>query len=350
MKIIRITAIFLTVFFSLGNSLFANEKVELKWVLKNKVGKKKTAKNSEKDEDAYSRNYYSNRTTVDSSNWFFKLSTTVTYINLGSEIKSELDRVESVFNGSKLKLSMLHLNPEMTIKTTDKVERAVTQFLPTGNIGLGFLFGNHLMEFNMGTAGMVPLKTIDIDTTAVITETSGNDLETLGFVDGTGTGNYDIQLVMNEKVWILTPEFTYGYTFLETSFGDFSAGGTLGAVIASLRQEVSLRMKKKGGASRIIESDILSTAFNDVGPMARIFVGFKTSLFLDLDLDIKIGANYGFVDLHRNVDGTGTVNMDGSMYATFPVTAMAVDGKPFNSVETNRLEMAGFFIQAGILF
>jgi len=360
MNKIKITAIFLTVFFSLITSLYANEGVKLKWVVKNKLNDKKIVKNSKSDkieEDSY-KEYFSNRTTLDSSNWYFKLSLTVSYINLGSEIKSELDRVEGAFSGSELGLSLLHLDTKMKLKTDESVSRAKTNFLPTGNIGFGYMYGNHRFEFNMGTAALVPLKTIDIHTQATMTETGEKildvpNMESLGFVGADKTGRYQIDAVMNEKVWVLAPEFSYDYTFKKTSFGDLFAGSSFGVMIFSLRQQVSLKMERldiEEGHSRIIESDVLSTVMNDFGPIGRLYIGIKRELFGGINTDFKIGINYGFATLHRDVDGTGTVNMDGNMYTSFPVTSLSVDNKKFKSKEINRLEMAGIFIQAGILF
>ena len=59
---------------------------------------------------------------------------------------------------------------------------------------------------------------------------------------------------------------------------------------------------------------------------------------------LRIGASYGFVNLHRDVDGSGSVILGDTLTATFPTTSLGFTGK-----DTTRFEMFGFFIQAGIL-
>jgi hypothetical protein len=62
-------------------------------------------------------------------------------------------------------------------------------------------------------------------------------------------------------------------------------------------------------------------------------------------MEVRLGANYGYVYLNRDVDGVGQAVLGDTLYGTFPLTSLG-----FKSKETNKFEMLGGFIQVGIVF
>jgi hypothetical protein len=85
--------------------------------------------------------------------WYIKASTTVNYFNLGSEFQGVIKQIEGAFGGDTLNMKVLTFNSDITMSTAQKVQRAPTHFLPTGNLSLGFYFGKHQLELEFGIAG-----------------------------------------------------------------------------------------------------------------------------------------------------------------------------------------------------
>ncbi|HMY11446.1 MAG TPA: hypothetical protein PKC74_07470, partial [Turneriella sp.] len=78
--------------------------------------------------------------------WYIKASTTVNYFNLGSEFQGVIKQIEGAFGGDALNMKLLNVNADFSMSTGQKVQRAPTYFLPTGNLALGFYFGKHQVE------------------------------------------------------------------------------------------------------------------------------------------------------------------------------------------------------------
>lgn len=290
-------------------------------------------------------------------NWYLKLSTVVSYYTFGSNFDKMIGQVHGISDGSPLTIKTLTFNPSFSMAADDKVERAATNFIPTGNIGFGWISGRHQFEIDLGVAGMVPLNTIQADTKMTMTEKAGDTtLEGLGLVDSTGMGRYSLQVTMNEEIWIITPSFYYDYTVLEMPWGKFSTGGSLGLVFMSMTQNVDFKAVRQDAGpepedQRAFEASALSTAVNGFGPVMRLYGGFNRPFFGDTRLDIRLGINYGNVYLERDMDGYGMITMgDGTLPISFPLSALSVEGKPFKNSDENIIELMGAFIQVGILF
>jgi len=297
--------------------------------------------------------------------WYIKASTTVNYFNLGSEFQGVIKQIEGAFGGDTLNMKVLTFNSDITMSTAQKVQRAPTHFLPTGNLSLGFYFGKHQLELEFGIAGLVPLKTVDLDTQMTLSETSGGctgtdcPLAKLGFVDPTSRkGDYSFKMTMNEDVWILTPSIAYDYVFLTRKWGRMSFGGAVGAMILSTSQQIAFKAVRTdpvtpvppydGLASRVLQGTANSTNVTDIGPIFRLHVTYRPppwSKFLNSQTEFRIGANYGFVYLNRDVDGTGQAILGDTLVGSFPLSSLG-----FKSQEVNKFEMLGGFIQAGIVF
>jgi hypothetical protein len=177
----------------------------------------------------------------------------------------------------------------------------------------------------------------------------------LGFVDPvSGNGDYRLRMVLNEEVWILSPSFTYDYSFFQAPWGMMTVGTSLSLMILTLKQDIRFRAERNdiSGApfsERMLEGRVQSTAVNDAGPRLQIYCGYRKNISDSCTLDLRMGASAGFVDVHRNVDGASTIYMGGTvMPISFPLSSITVDGKPFRTRETNRVLLTGIFIQAGI--
>ena len=179
----------------------------------------------------------------------------------------------------------------------------------------------------------------------------------LGFVDPvTQKGTYDFTMIINENVWIITPTFYYDYILATKKWGRVSVGGAFGLVFLSARQRFEFSAVRTDVPldtgevtdpykSRRMEAVADSTAVNDVGPVFRLYVGFKRRLVKNMFSEIRIGGNYGFVNLTRDVDGAGRAMLGDTLVASFPAEALG-----FKDHEINRFDLVGFFIQAGLVF
>lgn len=297
--------------------------------------------------------------------WFIKASTTMNYFNLGSDFQSVIKQIEGTFGGSTVNMKLLNISSDVSIQTADKVQRATTNFLPTGNLSLGFYFGKHQLELEFGLAGLVPLKTIDLNTTMTLTDKTAGcggtacDLAKLGFVNPTTrSGQYSFQMTMNENVWILTPSLAYDYIFLTRKWGRLSVGGAAGAMILSTSQQIAFKAVRTDLTqveapldflkNRVLQGTASSTNVTDFGPIFRLFVSYRPppiTKFWNTQMEVRLGGNYGFVYLHRDVDGVGQPIVGDTLYATFPLSSLG-----FKNQEVNKFEMLGGFIQVGIVF
>ncbi len=299
---------------------------------------------------------------VQGRKWYFKLSSNINYYTLGSEIDQAIGQVESAFNGSPLQISLLNYTTRFSMMTDTPVKREKTNFLPTSNMGFGYINGRHQWEFDFGIAGFVPLKTVDVSTDALIRElpsggTGTPPLALLGLVDpATGTGRYHLNISINEEVLVFTPSLYYDYIFLVRSWGRFSAGGNLGLIFLSARQTVKYRFERLDvGPSpydkRVIEGLAQSTVTGNFGPVCRLYLGYKRPLTSGTSLEIRFGGSYGFIDMKRDVDGYGTLYMGGNaLPVSFPASSLIIDGKNIQDRETNRLQLTGLFLQVGVVF
>lgn len=302
-----------------------------------------------------------NGRSIAAENWYFKMSGSVSYINMGSEVKQALGQVESLFDGGDVRFELLNFSPEFSMKSDTSVKRATTNFLPTVNTGFGYIMGKHRFEIEFGFAGMVPLNTIDVKTDMTLSEEVCSDLDDcpmakLGFVDpATGKGEYELDVVMNEEIWLFAPAVSYDYQLTEKPWGKVSVGGSLGLMVLSATQRVKFRFERTDidesvYGSRVMEGDAMSTTMNDVGPILKIFGSYRVPLW-GINTEVRAGVHYGFVNMQRHVDGSGTMYMGGDVLpVSFSTSAMSVDEKGFNDTETTRISMAGIFLQVGILF
>jgi hypothetical protein len=297
--------------------------------------------------------------------WYIKASTTVNYFNLGSEFQGVIKQIEGAFGGDTLNMKLLNINADIAMQTADKVQRAPTNFLPTGNLSLGFYFGKHQVELEFGLAGLVPLKTVDMNTTLTLedktTGCSGTtcQLANLGFVNPSSRmGKYDFAMTMNEDVWILTPSIAYDYVFLTRKWGRMSLGAAAGAMILSTSQQIAFKAVRTDLSqveapldylkTRVLQGTANSTNVTDIGPIFRLHVTYRPppiSKFWNTQMEIRVGGNYGFVYLNRDVDGVGQAILGDTLAGTFPLTALG-----FKNQEKNKFEMMGGFIQVGIVF
>ncbi len=297
--------------------------------------------------------------------WYIKASTTVNYFNLGSEFQGVIKQIEGAFGGDPLNMKVLNVNADFSMSTGQKIQRAPTNFLPTGNLALGFYFGKHQLELEFGLAGLVPLKTVDVDTTMTLEDKStgcsgtGCKMAYLGLVDPVSRkGQYSFKMTMNEDVWILTPSLSYDYVFLTRKWGRMSFGGAAGAMILSTSQQIAFKAVRTDPitptppleplGSRVLQGSANSTNVTDIGPIFRAHLTYRpppVTKFWNTQMEIRIGGNYGFVYLNRDVDGTGQVIAGNVLYGTFPLSSLG-----FKSKEVNKFEMLGGFIQVGIVF
>ena len=302
--------------------------------------------------------------------WYIKASTTVNYFNLGSEFQGVIKQIEGAFGGDQLNMKLLNVNSDFTMSTGQKVQRAPTNFLPTGNLSLGFYFGKHQLELEFGLAGLVPLKTIDLDTTMTLKDqtpigspncpnAAACPLANLGFVSPTTRqGQYTFRMTMNEDVWILTPSLSYDYVFLTRKWGRMSFGGAAGAMILSTSQQIAFKAVRTDLTQveapadylkqRVLQGSANSTNVTDIGPIFRAHVTYRPppiTKFWNTQMEVRLGGNYGFVYLNRDVDGVGQAILGETLYGTFPLTSLG-----FKSKEVNKFEMMGGFIQVGIVF
>jgi len=297
--------------------------------------------------------------------WYIKASTTVNYFNLGSEFQGVIKQIEGAFGGDPLNMKVLNVNADFSMSTGQKIQRAPTNFLPTGNLSLGFYFGKHQLELEFGLAGLVPLKTVDVDTTMTLEDRStgcsgtGCKMAYLGLVDPVSRkGQYSFKMTMNEDVWILTPSLSYDYVFLTRKWGRMSFGGAAGAMILSTSQQIAFKAVRTDPItptpplqpleSRILQGSANSTNVTDIGPIFRAHITYRpppVTKFWNTQMEVRIGGNYGFVYLNRDVDGVGQVIAGDVLYGTFPLSSLG-----FKNKEVNKFEMMGGFIQVGIVF
>lgn len=305
--------------------------------------------------DSVNFNYNERTDFVLKSNWYLKPSFYVNYYNLGPDIQRAFDQISGLFSGDKLPMKIATKTTVLQINAAKPVERAPTNVLPTGNFGGGIIFGKHRIEVDMGLAGVVPLNTADVDTTAIMSEQCSGaladcPLARLGFVDETTRkAEYNFKFVINERVWILAPTVTYDWTFKEESWGSLGVGGSLGVVILMAVQNVEFQAKRKdvsatGLDSRILEGAATSTAMSDWGPQVRLFMSYRRKI-MGFENDFRLGLSYGWVALDRNVDGIGQAMIGNQMAASFPMSAIGIKNR-----EDNKFELIGVYLQAGVLF
>jgi hypothetical protein len=299
--------------------------------------------------------------------WYIKLSTQITYLNLGAGVEKIIDQIEGTFKGDTLEPRLLVYEPSFSIKTDRPFTRAGTHIAPMGNVGIGLLFGKHQVELDFGFAGLVPLNSVNLQTKMTLTEKPGCNpncpLADLGFVDrNTGKGRYKLNAVVNEEIWLITPSLYYDYILKNEKWGRISIGGSLGLMLLSMRQQITYKAKRIGGTDlqgditdfyteRILEGTAFSTALNQVGPISRLYFAYRKSIMKGIVTEIRAGFNYGWIDFTRDVDGTQNAKLGSSkddkqsMTASFPIKSMG-----FKNREESRLEMLGFFVQAGVVF
>lgn len=292
--------------------------------------------------------------------WYVRLGASAGYYRMGPEIESALGQIEDFFSGTQVRLSAVNFETTVTMTARDSIERAETSVLPMSELGFGYGRGRSRLEFTLGLAGMVKLNTIDADTPMVIHEEVKPDINDcpmakLGFVDpATGNGTYRLRMVLNEEVWILSPSVTYDYAWYSAPWGMMTLGASLSLVILTVKQEIRFRAERTdiSGApysERALEGAVQSTAVNDMGPRLQVHAGYRWMMSSGYGIDVRLGVSAGYVDIHRDVDGASTIYMGGgALPISFPLTSVTVDGRPFKSRETNRIELMGVFIQAGI--
>lgn len=294
-------------------------------------------------------------------NWYFRLAASVGYYRMGPEIERAFQQIEDFFSGKEVHLKAINFDTFVSMKASEPVKRAETSILPMSDIGFGVMAGKSRFELSMGIAGMVSLNTINTDTSLTIHEDTGGSIDDrpmakLGFVnETTGNGLYRLQAVMNEEVWIITPSLTYDYRWLSASWGALSLGAGISLVLISAKQDFSFKMERTDlsgteYSSRILEGTLQSTAANDIGPRIMVHLGYQRKIGESMTMDIRFGVSAGYVDVHREVDGGATIFMGGdALPVSFPISSITVGGNPIKSSETNRIELMGIFIQAGIL-
>ena len=142
---------------------------------------------------------------------------------------------------------------------------------------------------------------------------------------------------------------------MRKKWGILSAGVSAGLVFISARQSIEFIGRRtdthEGSAilqpfaERTLEGVADSTAVNNIGPVARLYLGFQRALIKGMISETRIGINYGFVGLGRSVDGTTSANMGNTLVASFPTSSLG-----FQDEENNKFELLGAFIQMGIKF
>lgn len=299
------------------------------------------------------------------SQWYWKISFNVNQTqDLGSDLEGALDQIEGVFNGDKVKLKVLHLNPELTIHPDEEIHRAETTFIPTLNFGFGRMFGKHQLEFDVGLMALLPLTTIDYNNSVTLRETTICDdsnrddcpLANLGFVDPlTGEGKYNLDLRANEEIWIVSPSVYYDYAWLSRPWGQVTAGTSLGLFFASVQQKLEFVLEREDigedpSETRKLEGNALSTAINGFGFGLRVYSGVQIE-YDSYRLDLRLGVQHTEVDLVRNVDGSATIFMGGTeLPVSLPLSALEVQGEKLKDQETNHLELQGAFFHIGAAF
>lgn len=296
--------------------------------------------------------------------WYFYASGLTSYYNLGKDFDRAIGEIENLFAGKNIQLPLLSLETNFQMQSHERVERAPTFFIPTGNLAFGIIRGRHKFEMDTALAGVVPLNTINSNTTMQLTEyrvCTDAELDScpmakLGFVDQTtGTGHYSLKINMNENIWLISPSLSYSYEYRKLSYGTIAFGGAAGVVFLSARQQLTFSATRidikpsdstplQHYQSRTIEGIAQSTAVSDLGPIFRLFVEWKPLEVKGYQTLIRVGGSYGFVYLHRDVDGSGTVILGDTLAASFPTTSLGFSGK-----DTTRFEMAGAFIQIGLI-
>lgn len=294
------------------------------------------------------------------TDWYLRLGASAGYYRMGPEIESALGQIEDFFSGKQVRLSAVNFETTVSMTARENIERAETSVLPMSELGFGYGRGRSRLEFTLGIAGLVKLNTIDADTPMLIHEEVRPDINDcpmakLGFVDpATGNGLYRLRMVLNEEVWILSPALTYDYAWYAAPWGMMTLGASLSLVILTVKQEIQFRAERTdiSGApysERVLEGSVQSIAVNDMGPRLQVHAGYRWMTSGGYGLDVRFGASAGYVDIHRDVDGASTIFMGGgALPISFPLTSITVDGRPFKSRETNRIELMGLFIQAGI--
>jgi hypothetical protein len=298
------------------------------------------------------------------NDFYIKASATTGYYFFGSSFASTIGQVEGMFNGDVINMQITSMSPYQQIISDKKVKRANTSVLPTGDICIGYQMGRHQFELAMGIAGMVKLNTIQVENGATMRELPGNNptnpypLSEMGLVNKTThEGRYNLAVTMNEELWIFSPVFTYDFIIMEKPWGRLSAGAGAGVMFLSITQKIKFRMDRTDADpgvinQRSLESSVLSTAIGDFGPVCRLFVGYRKTVFKGIDVDVRLGASWGFVTLTRHVDGSGTVYMgnDTTLPISFPSSAMTAGGDQLANKAKTTMNLIGVFLQAGIVF
>jgi hypothetical protein len=300
------------------------------------------------------------------NDFYIKASATTGYYFFGGSFASTIGQVEGIFNGDVINMQITSMNVNQQIISDKKVQRANTAVLPTGDICLGYTMGRHQFELAMGIAGMVKLNTIQVQNGATMRELPGGDpadlkswpLSNIGLVSKTThEGRYNLGVTMNEELWIWSPVLTYDFIIMEKPWGRLSAGGGAGVMFLSITQKIKFRMDRTDADpgvinQRSLESSVLSTAVGDFGPVVRLFAGYRKTVLKGIDVDVRLGASWGFVTLTRHVDGSGTVYMgnDTTLPISFPSSAMTAGGDQLANKAKTTMNLIGVFLQVGIVF
>jgi hypothetical protein len=288
---------------------------------------------------------------------YFKLGGSLSYFNLGNEFEGVFKQLENTFGGNQLNLSLATFNPTFSMQTDQPVARTKTNFFPTLNLAFGVQTGAHRFEFDTGLAGLVPLNTINLNTQMTLTEAPVNcsggtcPMAQLGFVDpATHRGQYSFQMTMNEDVWIVTPSLSYEHRLFEGGWGNVSGGFGAGAMILSTKQRIAFSARRLDApadayGSRVLQGSGVSGNTADIGPLLRLFLGYRLPVFRGYQAEVRLGGSYGFVYLNRSVEGSSQAILGNTLAASFPLSDLG-----FKNRETDRFEMIGAFISAGMVF
>ncbi len=292
--------------------------------------------------------------------WYFRFGASAGYYRMGPEIERALQQIEDFFSGKEVRMSALNFDTTMTMKSSNQVKRAETAVLPMTELGFGYGRKKSRIELTLGIAGMATLNTINEDSPMTIHEDATGDIDDrpmakLGFVNEfTGIGHYRLQVVMNEEVWIVSPSLVYDYIYYSGSMGLLSVGTGVSLMILTVKQDLEFRAERTDVSGsplseRVLEGSLQSTAVNDMGPRVQLHLGYRKRITEMMEIDFRLGVSAGYVDVHRDVDGASTIFMGGdALPVSFPLSSVTVGGQPVKSRETNRIELMGIFIQAGI--
>lgn len=288
--------------------------------------------------------------------WYMSLGLMTNYFTMGPDIEEDAALVSNLFSGKALNVKTLQYDVHMSMTADDSIKRTDTYFLPTIDIGFGYRLGKHTIELDMELMGL-KMNTVNEKTGMTITETGTSDtMETMGFVNsGTRTGRYDLKVTLNEDIWIVSPMAFYDYAVMEERWGRISAGGGLGLMFISMRQRMVFTAQRTDVGpspldSRLIEAETTITSIGDFGPLLRLCVAYRKSLTSSMNLQVRMGINYGYVTLNKHVDGSTMMYAGDALKISSPVSSMTVDGQRLENDDTSKMELLGAFIQAGIQF